>query len=281
MRSRFAGAALLVLAVQLFVSSAVAQTPVPTPSISVPNVEITPSLPAAPSPSPSSGGGEKPTAEAALTASAQEKAVVGENVSYGIVLKSVGTKALEDVLITDIVPAEVSIGAVVSGSPSATHTQVNRSLVWVVESLAPGKSITLRWTGTIARAGDLVARNRVVAESANAATASVVTTTVLKDTGATPGSSTGGASGASNGESGVAAARGKNVLPATGDASPPALLTAFALIVLGLLMLWFAGPTLVMAPLSETSKMPWVTVTPQGMRLWRMAEELREQAERH
>ena len=112
---------------------------------------------------------------------------VGGRVSYDITVKNTGEDPAEDVTIVNLVPSEVHVtGAGLA--PGVDAVQVgnsggNEDVVWVINELDVGESITVNYTGAIQEPGDLQAVNRTRASSSNAGKDSSEERTYLATTG--------------------------------------------------------------------------------------------------
>jgi uncharacterized repeat protein (TIGR01451 family) len=116
---------------------------------------------ASPSPSPSNSG--SPSLQVTTRSSAL-LAQVGSIVRYTVIVANNGNAAADDVIVLDLVPAEVhvlsvdlldEVEAVQIGSTGGKD-----DIVWNVGELKPGQSLELTWTGRATKAGDMRAANR-------------------------------------------------------------------------------------------------------------------------
>lgn len=112
---------------------------------------------------------------------------VGGRVSYDITVKNMGEDPAEDVTIVNLVPSEVHVtGAGLA--PGVDAVQVGDSggkedVVWVINELAGGESITVTYTGAVEAPGDLQAVNKTRASSSNAGKDSSEERTYLSTSG--------------------------------------------------------------------------------------------------
>ncbi len=94
---------------------------------------------------------------------------LGELVNYSITVTNVGDTTLHDVVVVDRLPAEIRYHSV-AYTPAVDAVQVGESggeqdIVWVKDSLRPGRSITVTWTGRAASLGDFTAINSVTVKA--------------------------------------------------------------------------------------------------------------------
>lgn len=164
---------------------AIAQTPTPSPSPSAsPSAGPSPSPTASPSPSsspsptpspPSPTPSPSPTGPGAgrLEVSVDPGptlAQVGASFTYRLTISNTGSATLSGVLIHQIVPIELDV----TGVPvldEVDFTQLGRigedeeDILWGIDSLPAGRSITVSWFAKVAKAGDLIATGRITAEA--------------------------------------------------------------------------------------------------------------------
>ena len=172
---------------------------------------------------------------------------LGELVNYSITVTNVGDTTLHDVIVVDRLPGEIRYHSV-AYTPAVDAVQVGESgdeqdIVWVKNSLRPGRSITVRWTGRAASLGDFAAINSVTVKADEVRPINEERTTYL---------GTVAVSGTSNPPfdpivktrriertitQPVEGAQG-SLLPITGLEDPTPLVVALVLIALGGLALW-------------------------------------------
>ena len=90
-------------------------------------------------------------------------ATVGQQVRYSITVKNAGTVPAKDVAVVYLVPSEVHVvGAGFAPGVDAVQVGVSggkEDIVWVIDSLAPGKRLSLDWNGRVTGSGDLAAES--------------------------------------------------------------------------------------------------------------------------
>jgi len=115
-------------------------------------------------------GGSTGNENLALTTSSNRLLVqLGQLVNYSITVTNVGDTTLHDVAVVDRLPAEIRYHSV-AFTPVVDAVQVGESggkqdIVWVKDSLRPGRSITVTWTGCAASLGDFAAFNSVTVKA--------------------------------------------------------------------------------------------------------------------
>ena len=174
---------------------------------------------------------------------------IGDFAHYSITVTNVGETTLHDVVIVDRLPSEIRYWSV-DFAPEIDAVQVGQSgdkedIVWVKNSLRPGRSVTVTWTGRASSLGDFAAVNSVTVEAEEADPVNQERTTYL---GIAAVSST------SNPDfdpivkarriertvtrpAGVGGTQG-SVLPVTGLEDPRPVIVGLVLIALGGLVLW-------------------------------------------
>jgi uncharacterized repeat protein (TIGR01451 family) len=92
---------------------------------------------------------------------------VGSEIGFVVTVTNVGSEALEEIVVVDLVPAEIDVLGVdfVDGVDAVQfgQHQGQADIVWVLAPLAADASVELTWTGRAARRGDLLALNSVEA----------------------------------------------------------------------------------------------------------------------
>ena len=97
---------------------------------------------------------------------------IGDFAHYSITVTNVGETRLHDVVVVDRLPSEIRYWSV-DFVPGIDAVQVGHSggkedIVWVKNSLRPGRSVTVTWTGRASSLGDFAAVNSVTVEAQEA-----------------------------------------------------------------------------------------------------------------
>lgn len=161
-----------VLAVASLSSGASAQTASPSPT-PTPQPSSTPS----PSDDPTPGG----SPSLVVTTSARELvAQVGDEIHYFVTVSNEGDASARDVAVLNQVPPEVdAVSVPVSNDADDMQFGVSPSgedIVWVLDELPAGRSVTFVWTGRAVSGGDLEAVNRVQASTRSGGVVASATT---------------------------------------------------------------------------------------------------------
>lgn len=167
--------------VALAPAGAAAQTPTPSPSPSAspspspsPSPAASPTSSPSPSPSPSPNPSPSPSSPAAgrLEVSIDPGPTltqVGAAFTYRLTISNTGSAPLTGVEIHQLVPAELDV----TGVPvldEVDYTQLGRigkdeDILWGIDSMSAGSTITLSWFAKVAKAGDLIATGSITAEA--------------------------------------------------------------------------------------------------------------------
>jgi uncharacterized repeat protein (TIGR01451 family) len=95
-----------------------------------------------------------------------------DNLSYSVTVTNQGSEPATGVVISNEVPPEIDVHDVplIPQAASITLSSLGRSetIIWTLDRLAPGRSVSLPWAGEVGILGDFVADNRVTAESEGA-----------------------------------------------------------------------------------------------------------------
>ena len=172
---------------------------------------------------------------------------IGDFAHYSITVTNVGETRLNDVVVVDRLPSEIRYWSI-DFVPEIDAVQVGQSggredIVWVKNSLRPGRSVTVTWTGRASSLGDLAAVNSVTAKAEEADPVNEERTTYL---------GTAAISSTSNPDfDAIVKARRiertvtrpaggtrGSVLPVTGLEDPTPVIVGLVLIALGGLLLW-------------------------------------------
>jgi uncharacterized repeat protein (TIGR01451 family) len=111
-------------------------------------------------------GGEPGPPQLEVGAHAKELLVqVGDEINYTVTVGNPGDAPLEEVIVLDIVPAEIDVLGV-ADNPEVEAIQLGQhngqeDIVWNVGTLDAGETLELGWIGVAAKAGDLEAVNSV------------------------------------------------------------------------------------------------------------------------
>jgi uncharacterized repeat protein (TIGR01451 family)/LPXTG-motif cell wall-anchored protein len=94
-------------------------------------------------------------------------AQVGDSIDYLVVVTNTSDAAISELSVRDLVPPEITVeGVPIIDEVSAVslgYGPNGEDIVWTIDSLAPGASVELPWTGRAIAAGDFKAANRVQA----------------------------------------------------------------------------------------------------------------------
>jgi uncharacterized repeat protein (TIGR01451 family) len=147
-----------------------------------------------PTPEPSSSPSEEPTPHGspALTVSTSTRelvAQVGDEIHYTVTVANEGDAPANEVVILNEVPPEVdAVSVPISDHADDMQFGVSPSgedIVWVLDELPAGRSVTFVWTGRAVSGGDLEAVNRVSASTRSNDVAAAATTFLGVDEGIT------------------------------------------------------------------------------------------------
>lgn len=112
---------------------------------------------------------------------------VGGQISYKIIVKNTGDDPATEISLVNLVPSEVHVlSAEIAPGVDAVQVGSNQGkedVVWVIDELAPKKSIQVTYTGTVENPGDLEAVNKTRALSLNAGKDQSEERTYLANTG--------------------------------------------------------------------------------------------------